>query len=188
MTDDTTTDAIEHNTSKRKKPTPKFAYTVWRECGRPNFRELADILQSKGYSISFQRLHIWHRQDVKWFTEKQEIDNADPEVVIEALKQAQLDAKKFDAKAYLGVKARLVARLYESIKTMPLATMEEWHRGLDACSRIDGLLHTARGEAIQDGKPDPAAKLGGVLDRFAPAVAVKPFSKPAPTTTNGKAN
>lgn len=170
----------DQDTSEAKKITPGIARKFWIDAGKPGFRRLAELLKAAGYTVSSATLHRWKTESPAWLLAYTEAENAaEPEVVIQALAQAERDGRAFKDAAYGGVKARLVARLYESITVMPISDIEEWHKALDAVGRLDGLIHAVRGREIAAAERPNG---GSVIHAFEPKVQVAKFAN-----GNGKA-
>jgi hypothetical protein len=156
--------------------TPTYARQFWVKNGRPTFRQLADMLTKKGYPVNAGTLCRWKNKDSLWFRLMEEAEHAiAPEVIIRALNQAEKDGRQLRDTAYSGIKARLVARLYETISVIPLETIEEWHKAFAGIALLDGLIHTARGNEISKDADKPAG--GSVIHAFEPKVPVPKFGK-----------
>lgn len=156
--------------------TPTYARQFWIKNKRPSFRHLADQLTKNGYPVNAGTLCRWKNKDPLWFRLMEDSEySTPPEVIIKALQQAEKDGKSLRDEAYRGIKARLVARLYETISVIPLDTIEDWHKAFSGITMLDGLIHTARGNEISKDADKPAG--GSVIHAFEPKVPVQKFGK-----------
>lgn len=190
MTDETPkTETPAQPKAKRGAP-PKFsdeeralAFKLWLDNDAPGYRQLADLfIEETGKDINHSTLHDWACKNEVWAKALVERMPVDPERVMLALKAAKKDANQLEPDHFMGVKAQLVARLYESVQTLPLKNVEEWNKALDCCDRLEALIHTERGKAIV-GKADNVAM--GLMERLAPNVSLAPFKK---ANGNGSTN
>lgn len=173
------------------RPSVQQAFNVWIEANRPSLRELEKILAVKGFACSYATLSRWSREYGPWA--KILVDTSTslpPQVVIAALDQASKEARELTPEIYRGVKAQLVARLYETIKVMPFNTIDEWHRGLDCCDRIEAFIHAERGRAIAETDRTAVPRGGSrsllaTLNGDAPVVKLGDFKKPNGSNGSG---
>ncbi len=109
------------------------------------------------------------------------VDSKFPLEAFEALRKAKDDATELSADHYVGVKAQLVARLYETIKEMRIETVDDWLKALDACDRIEGLIHDERGKAVagMDTIAIPRGAKPSLINRLEPPVSLPTFKKKA---------
>lgn len=165
---------------KGKKPSPMLAYRLWLEAGRPSLRDLEKLLAAKGYSVDNSTLCRWKDKNPQW-TAQMADKNAtiDPVKVISALKEAEADATELAPEHFIGVKAQLVARLYTTIKVMPIDRVEDWLQALEACERIEALIHTERGKTVaeKDAIATPRGATPSLLNRLNPPVKLAEFKK-----------
>lgn len=181
MTDDASAAAPEpESKAGHRKPSRTLARQVWFESGKPSFRQLEEILAARGYAVDHTRLQRWSKDDPIWCQAILENTAPPPEKILTALQGAKEDATELVPEVYMGVKAQLVGRLYQAIKTMPLTTIDEWLRGLDACERIESLIHAERGKAVaaKDTIAIPRGAAPSLIARLDPNVKLAPFRKP----------
>ena len=156
-----------------------LAFNTWVEAGKPDLRELAEILEAKGLKVNNATLTRWKDANAAWtelFKAKQY--PLDPQKVLAALKQAKEDAKNLEADHFLGIKVQLVARLYLTIREMNFATVDDWERALNCCERIEALIHADRGKAVGT-ENKPASTGVSILAKLTPPVNIAPFKKPS---------
>lgn len=157
-----------------------MAFKTWLDNGRPAMRELSKIIEAQsGLALDFSTLSQWSRRMPDWAAAILEAKTVDPEKVIAALASAKADANQLEADHFIGIKAQLVARLYESVKELPLLTVDDWDRALTCCDRIEALIHTERGRAVTE---KGGCVVSSLMERLAPNVSLAPFKKPQ---TNG---
>lgn len=167
---------------KVHKPEDKLlAFKLWLDNGKPSMRRLAKLLKDRGITVNQATLHKWSDANSEWARHVLEKEPARPAKIITALKEAEEDATALVPEVFLGVKAQLVARLYESVKQLPLNSIDDWTRGLDCCERLEGLIHAERGKAILDKKSSIVSV--SLMERLNPNVTIAPFKGP-----NGAAN
>lgn len=170
-------------------PSKEFAYTVWREEGHPSFRQLSDRLAARGYKVAFQVLQRWCSQNSAWKIEADAVGKAplpgeDTAFKLLGLLEAadrEGSANVVKAEHFEAIKAHLVARLYQTVRTLPLGNVDEWNQGLDIITKLDAHAHNLRGKAIGE---KPAVNQGngtGLIERMQPTITVAPFKR-----TNGK--
>lgn len=163
---------------KGKKPSEMLAYRLWLEAGRPSLRDLEKILATKGYSVDSSTLSRWAAKNAQWTAQLAEKNNPiDPVKVISALKEAEDDATELAPEHFIGVKAQLVARLYSTVKTMSIDTVDDWIKALECCDRIEALIHNERGKVVAD-KDTVAVPRGAkpsLLSRLDPPVKLAEF-------------
>ena len=160
--------------------TPALARTMWFSGGKPSMKAFAKILQEQGYHAPRTTLERWCAADKQWALARAQKEQAiPPESIITALHEAVEVSGEMASEVFLGTKAQLVARLYETIKTMPINTIEEWAAGLECCEKIEALIHIERGKAISDGKRDSALRgvSPSLMSRVEPEVTVAPFKR-----------
>lgn len=165
---------------KGEPPTPQLAYRVWLETDRVSIRELSRILKARGHPVSHSTLNEWAAKNPKWARQLVEERQAvDPVKIITALKEAEADATAIAPEHLLGVRAQLIGRLYISIKTMELNTIDDWMKALDCCDRIEALIHAERGKKIAEREPMafPRGATGSLLAKLNPPVTLAKFSK-----------
>jgi hypothetical protein len=172
--------AREKSVPTGEKLTPVLARALWFSSGRPTIADFAIQLQEQGYHAPRTTLERWCNGDKKWKlarAQKEEIIPA--ENIIAALKEARDVSGEMAADVFLGAKAQLVARLYETIKVMPITTIDEWAAGLDCCEKIEALIHIERGKAITDDKRRGALLnvSPALMNRVEPEVVVAPFKR-----------
>lgn len=163
-----------------RRPPVSLAYQLWLEKGKPTLSDLARILRSAGYVVDLATLSRWKDKDPKWLAEfEQATKPLDPAKAISALERAKDDATELTPEHFVGVKAQLVARLYDTIKTMHIDSVEDWLKALDACERIEALIHTERGKivAAKDAIALPRGASPSLLARLDPQVSLAPFKK-----------
>lgn len=167
--------------ARGKKPSQQLAYRLWLEAGRPSLRDLEKILAAKGYQADNSTLSRWAGRNPHWTAQLAEQKNPiDPVKVINALKEAEDDATELAPEHFIGVKAQLVARLYSTVKTMSIDTVDDWIKALECCDRIEALIHNERGKAVAD-KDTVAIPRGAkpsLLNRLDPPVKLAEFKKP----------
>lgn len=165
-----------------RQPPESMAYQLWIEAKRPTLREFARHLESLGYSVDNSTLNRWKDKNPNWLADFQQAQNPKkPVTIIEALRKAKDDATELSADHYVGVKAQLVARLYETIKEMRIETVDDWLKALDACDRIEGLIHDERGKAVagMDTIAIPRGAKPSLINRLEPPVSLPTFKKKA---------
>lgn len=165
----------------RKKPSQQLAYRIYLEAGRPSLRDLEKILEAKGYQVDDSTLCRWAAKNAAWTAQIADQKNPiDPVKVISALKEAENDATELAPEHFIGVKAQLVARLYSTIKAMPIDNVEDWLKALEACDRIEALIHAERGKAVaeKDAIAVPRGAKPSLLNRLDPPVKLAEFKKP----------
>lgn len=165
----------------KSRPSEQLAFRIWNQSGRPSLRQLEVILDEKGYAIDHSTLGRWAQEYGPWA--KAIVDSTaalSPERIIAAIEEAIKDSQDLAPEVFQGVKAQLVARLYETIKIMPIGTIDEWMRALDACERIEAFIHAERGKAIAARDPIavPRGASNSLIARLNPTVNVAPFKKP----------
>lgn len=166
---------------KGRKPSQTLAYRIWLEAGRPSLRELEKVLAAKGYSVDGSTLSRWANKNATWIAQLAEKANPiDPVKVISALKEAEDDATELAPEHFIGVKAQLVARLYTTVKVLEINNIEDWYKALDACDRIEALIHAERGKAVaeKDAIAVPRGAKPSLLNRLEPPVKLADFKKP----------
>lgn len=133
-----------------KRPTVEYARQLWRENKDLGFRELARLLAEQGYSIAYSTLQKIKDSDPEWATEylQHRTMLGGPSRTLLNLELATKEGKKVTPETLMGVKARLVSRLYEQVQIVPLDDVEKWSQGVDLVSRIDGLIHAHRGMMV----------------------------------------
>lgn len=162
-------------------PTREFAKKLWFTSGQPAFRPFAKMLEAAGYGVDTATLIRWAQADAEWSAAvAQNKAKMEPKQILKALKSAKDDSAELSPEVFLGVKAQLVARLYESIKTMAINNVEDWYKALDACDRIEALIHAERGKALakQDSIATPRGAIPSIAQRLNPPVALATFKKP----------
>ena len=171
----------EETPQKGRKPSPALAYRIWLEAGRPSLRDLEKLLAVKGYSVDDSTLSRWANKNPTWIAQLAEKANPiDPVKVISALKEAEDDATELAPEHFIGVKAQLVARLYATVKTMSIDTVDDWIKALECCDRIEALIHNERGKAVaeKDAVAVPRGAKPSLLTRLDPPVKLSEFKKP----------
>lgn len=183
MTEDTNADLIPPLGADAKRAPRHVARRAWFEHDRPSFRQLVKILAAMGYKTDDKTLARWARTDPLWLTGMAEARSTavEPVMVIEALRQAEIDATKLTPQVYQGVKAHLIARLYVTVRSLPLDTVESWTSALDACDKLQALIHAESGRQIAEGATGGTNGAGSILAAITPEVNVAPFRRP-----NGK--
>lgn len=168
-------------TQIKRKPTRPYAYRMWCENEQPSFRQLAEILRKQGYEIDDSTLNRWANRDPKWAQALLLKETQPVARIIGALQDAEAEANELKPEHFIGVKAQLVARLFTTVKVLPITTVEEWHRALDCCERLEALIHAERGKVVSEGSTGPlnGAGAASLLDRLNPAVNIAPFKKPS---------
>ena len=167
-----------------RQPPESMAFQLWIEAKKPSIRGFARHLNKLGYTIDFSTLSRWKDKNPQWLVEYKACQHPmDPIKIIDALKAAADDATELTPEHFVGVKAQLVARLYESIKTMPIDSVDEWLKALDACDRIESLIHAERGKAIagMDTIAIPRGAKPSLINRLEPAVTLPTFKKAGTT-------
>lgn len=183
MADDTPKkpETVTVTPTKPRRPSPALAFRTWLQHQRPTFRDLEQILRNMGYQADHTTLSRMSKEFPKWaLAVAQQNTELPPVQIIAALHEASKAANDVTPEAYLGIKAQLVARLYETVKTMPLSTIDEWIKGLDACERIEAFIHAERGKAVAAGDDiaQPRGASQSLMNRLNPAVNIPPFKKP----------
>lgn len=166
---------------KGKKPSETLAYRLYLEAGRPSLRDLEKILAAKGYQVDDSTLCRWAAKNAQWTAQLADKKNPiDPVKVISALKEAEDDATELAPEHFIGVKAQLVARLYSTVKTMSIDTVDDWIKALECCDRIEALIHAERGKAVaeKDTLAVPRGAKPSLLNRLDPPVKLADFKKP----------
>lgn len=169
-------------------PSPEFAKKVWFQNHKPSFRKLEELLAAQGLEVDNSTLVRWANDDPEWQAAVLEAKaKVPPTKIIAAIKAAKEDAKNLAPEVIIGVKAQLVARLYETIKEMQITTVDDWLKALDCCERIEALIHAERGKAIADNDrlAVPRGVAPSLISRLNPSVAVAPFKKPVATAGGG---
>jgi hypothetical protein len=169
-------------------PTPAHCKALWLTANKPSLRELEKLLRAQGYEIDDGTLSRWSTKDAEWHAAMVNTRaKISPTKLMQSIINAKDDGQTLAPEVILGVKAQLVARLYETIKCMQIDTIDEWMKALDCCDRIEALIHAERGKAIAD--VDRLAVPRGVtpslVARLNPSVAVPPFKKPAANGNGG---
>ncbi len=172
----------------RKRPknaypeeTRQAAFAIWLENGKPGVRGLAVLLKEKtGLEVDPSTIHAWQRANPDWLKAVADSERKDPVVIIAALAAAKADANQLEADHFVGIKAQLVGRLYESVKELPLSTVDEWTHGLDCLDKIEAHIHAERGKAVLEKGPNVVTSL---MDRLNPNVSIAPFKKPGAAGT-----
>lgn len=159
-----------------------MAYKVWLDADRPSIRELATILEDRGFKVHHSTLLDWATKNADWAKELVDKTGARTEQILSALSACKKEATKIDVDHFIGVKANLVGRLYMSLRELPLKTIEEWTRGLDCLDRIEAYIHSERGKAVGESGPNVVTSL---MERLTPNVSLPPFKK---ANGNGTAN
>lgn len=171
----------EETPKKGKKPSEMLAYRMWLEAGRPSLRDLEKLLAAKGYSVDNSTLCRWKDKNAQWTAQMADKNAAiDPVKVISALKEAENDATELAPEHFIGVKAQLVARLYTTVKMLEISNIDDWYKALDACDRIEALIHAERGKAVaeKDAIAVPRGAKPSLLNRLDPPVKLADFKKP----------
>jgi hypothetical protein len=162
-------------TERYSDETRTLAFKIWLDNDRPSTRKLEDLIfEATGQRIDNTTLGGWMHAMPAWAAEKVDANPISPEQVIAALKSAKADANQLEADHFVGIKARLVARLFESVQELPLTTVDDWDRALGCCDRIEALVHTERGRSVMEKGSNVVSSL---MDRLAPNVTVAPFKK-----------
>lgn len=157
-----------------------LAFKLWLDHGKPQWRALADIFNKEtGYNVQFSTLYNWSAANREWMEAIVDSKPMKPERILAALAAAKEDAAQIEADHFKGVKAQMVCRLYESVKELPLKTIDDWTRALDCCEKIEAHIHAERGKALLEAGPSVVTSL---MDRMVPNVQLQPFKK-----LNGKA-
>lgn len=179
----------EHaRTGKKTRPSEQLAFRIWNQFGRPSLRQLEVILDEKGYAADHTTLSRWTREYGPWAKAMLDASTElQAERIIAAIEEAIKDSQELAPEVFNGVKTQLVARLYETIKIMPLNTIDEWMRALDACERIEAFIHAERGKAIaaRDPVAIPRGASNSLIARLNPSVNVAPFKRPNGTNGSG---
>lgn len=152
------------------------AYKLWLENGKPSIRTLAKLLVQNGIKVHHATLQKWTKTIPEWSRQILDKEPARPARIIAALKDAQDDATALVPEVFLGVKAQLVARLYDSVKELPLGSVDDWIRALDCCERLEGLIHAERGKVILEKGSSIVST--GLMDRLNPSISIPTFKKP----------
>lgn len=164
---------------RRPKPSVEFAYRVWKACGRPPTRALEQILASRGYSIDHTSLSRWMHSYGPWIEAQTEEQPLPLDRVIAALAHARQGGDQIAPDVYLGIKAQLLARLWESAQNIEIRDFTEWHKAGDAFERLASWIHAERGKAIESGDELVAfPKPTSLMAQLNPTVTVAPFKKP----------
>jgi hypothetical protein len=162
-------------TERYSDETRTLAFKIWLDNDRPSSRKLRDLIFAQsGQRIDNSTLAGWARVMPDWAKETIVAKPITPEKVIAALKAAKEDANQLEADHFIGIKAQLVARLYDSVKSLPLENVDDWDRALTCCDRIEALIHTERGRSVMEKGSNVVSSL---MDRLAPNVTVAPFKK-----------
>jgi hypothetical protein len=166
--------------SGTRRPSSTFAHRIWLEADRPSFRELRNLLVGRGYSIDESTLSRWKDKNPTWtaqFCEK--LSPVDPTRMTAALMEAKDDAAELSPQHYVGMKARLLFRLCEGIKSLRIDTVDELSKGLECCDRIEALIHAERGRAVAvTGSLSKDGERPSLLARLQPQIRIAPFGKP----------
>lgn len=171
----------EETPQKGRKPSPALAYRIYLEAGRPSLRELEKLLAVKGYAVDDSTLSRWANKNPAWLAQIAEKANPiDPVRIISALKEAENDATELAPEHFIGVKAQLVARLYTTVKMLEISNIDDWYKALDACDRIEALIHAERGKAVadKDAIAIPRGAKPSLINRMDPPVKLAEFKKP----------
>ena len=136
---------------------------------------LEALLADKGVKIHHTNLIKWADANPEWARALLEKEAARPERILAALVAAKADATKLESDHFIGIKAQLVGRLYESVKQLPLTTIDEWRDALDCLDKIEQFVHSERGKVITAPQLVPSTSL---MDRLNPKVTVPAFKKP----------
>lgn len=175
---------VKYKPSGTRKPSPSFAHRTWLEADRPSFRELKNLLVGRGYSVDESTLSRWKDKNPVWtvqFCEK--FNPVDPTKMAAALMEAKDDAAELSPQHYLGMKARLLFRLYQGIKSLRINTVDELSKGLECCDRIDALIHAERGKAVSEmgSARHETGERPSLIARLHPQIKLPPFKRPADT-------
>lgn len=154
------------------------AFNLWLNNSKPSFRELKKLIKAQmGINVGLATIEKWKDMIPGWANayveEGRPGTKLDPAKIISALKNAKADAQALEADHFKGVKAQLVARLYLSIKDLPINSVEDWERALACCDRLEALIHAERGKAVTD-----KGQVGSLMQAMAPPVNIAPFKKP----------
>jgi len=173
--------AADETPQKGQKPSPEQAYRIYLESGRPSLRELEKVLAAKKLKVDSSTLSRWANKNPTWIAQIVEKANPiDPVKVISALEKAKEHATELCPEHFMGVKAQLVARLSSTIDNMQIDNVDDWYKALEACDRLEALIHAERGKAVSDNDPIafPRGAKSSLLSRLDPPVKLAEFKKP----------
>jgi hypothetical protein len=171
-------------TGDTRKPSPTLAHRMWLEADGPSFRELKVLLAARGYSVDESTLSRWKDRNPTWaaqFCEK--YSPVDPTKMASALQEVKDDAAELSPQHYLGMKARLLFRLYQGIRSLNISTVDELSKGLECCDRIEALIHAERGNAVSamEIASQETGERPSLIARLHPQIKLAPF-KNSPDT------
>lgn len=167
-------------TAFSRKPPRDYAYRLWRSLGRPSLRQLEIRLKENGYFVDDSTLCRWSKEDSRWALEMSEKQFGDiaPATVVEVLDRLECSVHEISNEAYLGLKAKAIARLSLAIDVMAVDTPEQGHQLIDLIQRLDGFIHAMRGKAVVEGEVIPPNAPASLMQRLNPDIVVEPFKKP----------
>lgn len=170
--------------------TRQLAFELWLKHDRPSFMELEELMTAAGTPVDHSTLARFKDKNPLWLSLHEAQKNPiAPEKLIRTLTAAKLDARSLEPDHFIGLKAQLVARLYDAIKTLEINTVDDWERALNNCDRIEALIHAERGKAVaeKDALAVPRGASPSLMARLNPPVTVAPFKKPAAAAKGGAA-
>ena len=159
------------------------AYELWLENDKPSLRTLMLIMAAEGVKVAHTTLQKWADANPEWRVQMQARDAGKPERIMTALALAKKDASKIEVDHYIGIKASLLARLYETLQRLPLTDIDEWTRALACLNQLEALIHDERGKSVKE--ITVSSPVTSLMDRLTPKVAIAPFVKPKPNGGGG---
>lgn len=172
--------------ASKGRPPADVAFDAWR-LRKEGFRELAKRLAEMGYDTvapaTLMRMKDAHREWLKEWTEYQHFEGG-PKRTLQILSSAFKQAREINADHILGLKAELIARLFEQLQTMRLDKIEDVQLAVDIIGKLDGHIHAQRGLDLNAGKPQAESKPVTVAGKtqlvVAPKARIEPIRQPAP--------
>lgn len=164
----------------KRRPSVEFVRQTWRENKGIGFRELSKLMATQGYHASPSYLQGMKDKDDEWRAEyvAHRVSEGGPERTIDNLRAAFKEAEAVKAEHLIGIKARLISRLYEQILCIPISNVDEATRAVELLSRIDAQIHAMRGDDVRSGK---AASLAAAAPAsLLPRPQIGPIKPPAP--------
>ena len=110
--------------------------------------ECARILQQRGLKVSYDTIARWARRG-EWRKRVEQLravtDVGNPKNVAAALK---LQADELTPDLLQGLQLRMIVRMAEQIKELPLTSPDDFDQMVDVLDKLDAIIHRHRGTAI----------------------------------------
>jgi hypothetical protein len=139
---------------------PEQAWEIYRDLPEPTARECANILQQRGFKVSYDTIARWARRG-KWRERVERLRAVtgvgSPKDVAATL---QIEAEWLTPDLLCGLQFRIAARMAERINQLPLDSPEDYAKLVDVLDKMDGIIHRQRGAHIgkrgnRSGNADP---------------------------------